>query len=62
MVDAGTVKAGHRKQVEFQRGDHAEVALVAAQRPEQFGFGRRVDMPQFGVRGHHLEERTWSAA
>ena len=54
-VDAAGIEAGHREQIEFQGGDHCKVALAAAQRPEQVGFGFRVDVAQFAVRGDYVE-------
>jgi hypothetical protein len=56
------VQARHRHQVELQLGDDAEVALAAAQRPEQLGSliaSTRRTAPS-AVTSSTL--RTWSAA
>jgi hypothetical protein len=53
--DAATVEGRDREQGELDRHHHAEVALAAAQRPEQVRFAVRGDVPQLAVGRHHVQ-------
>jgi hypothetical protein len=59
---ASAVQARDRHEVELQLGDDPEVALAAAQRPEQLGVADRVDPPDRAVAVTISALRTWSAA
>ena len=52
--DAG-VDLADREQVELERGDDAEVAAAAAQRPEELGLVVAVDAAQLAVGGDELD-------
>ena len=53
--DAAAEQRGHRDQLELQRGDDAEVALAAADGPEQLGLGVGADPAQPAVGGDDLD-------